>query len=405
METSGTKRTGTGAHALLVCPNQGMFSELAPLLSHHLPGVQLAQLKQYPESTAIATMTASGVRLVFVDAETDERRGQELIRQLQGAAAGIQVVALFSNNSPDRILQCLRHGASEFLIRPFTPEELKPVLERVAKISPALAGGQRAKVVLIAPVKGSCGASTLAANLAFQRKGLKSEKLLLVDLDPLTGTLGFQLKLKSNFSFADALSRASGLDEDLWRAMVARYGEIDVLLAPENPADIVHELRDPVPVLEFARRLYDTIVVDCAGVFSEWCPMLAAISDDVLLVTTGELPQLLATQRALAYLENHGIGRDRLRLIVNRYSRDGGLGKDAIAAALQSEIYQIIPADYDAVRTALVEGKTANPASAFGKAVASLASKVSGNSSAGAKRAKAPFLGGILGSIFSRAAS
>ncbi len=401
MPTPATTRTDAGAQALLICPDQTMCSELAPLVSHVLPGLRLTILKQYPDPGP-AVGLAGGVHLCFVDADSDERRSGDLIRQLQQAAPSVQVIALLSNKSPDRILQCLRQGASEFLIRPFTTAELEPVLERVAQLSPAQARRHRARIILVAPVKGSCGASTLAATLAFQRKRLEADKMLLVDLDPLAGTLAFQLKLNAHFNFTDVLSRASALDQDLWRATVARCGELDVLLAPENPVDVAQEFRDPTPILQFARGLYDAIVVDCAGVFSDWFPLLAALSDHVLVVTTAELPSLLATQKALAYLHNAGIAQDQLRLIVNRYSRDAALSKDAIAAALQAEVYEFLPADFDAIRAALVDGKTVSPASPLGKAVATLAGRLSGHAPA-AGRSRMPFLGGILRSFFSKA--
>ena len=51
------------------------------------------------------------------------------------------------------------------------------------------------------PAKGACGATTIACNLAFQWKRLGAKKILLADLDPLTGTLSFLLKIKSIYSF------------------------------------------------------------------------------------------------------------------------------------------------------------------------------------------------------------
>ena len=46
---------------------------------------------------------------------------------------------------------------------------------------------------------------TIACNLAFQWKRRGAKKVLLADLDPLTGTMSFLLKIKSVFSFLDML--------------------------------------------------------------------------------------------------------------------------------------------------------------------------------------------------------
>ncbi len=73
------------------------------------------------------------------------------------------------------------------------------------------------------PAKGGCGASTIASNLAYQMKR-GDKRILLADLDPLAGTLSFLLKIKSNYSFMDALARSHDIDADLWRSVVTSRG-------------------------------------------------------------------------------------------------------------------------------------------------------------------------------------
>ena len=86
---------------------------------------------------------------------------------------------------------------------------------------------------MVMPAKGACGASTIACNLAFQWKRHGAKRVLLADLDPLTGTMSFLLKIKSIYSFVDVLMRGGELDHDLWNSMVTHVQGIDVLLAPE----------------------------------------------------------------------------------------------------------------------------------------------------------------------------
>ena len=51
----------------------------------------------------------------------------------------------------------------------------------------------------------------------------------------------------------------------------------------------------------------------------------ARAANELLLVTTNELPALQAAQRALSYLDSNRIGRWKVRLIVNRYQREAKL--------------------------------------------------------------------------------
>ncbi|MCP5118574.1 MAG: response regulator, partial [bacterium] len=150
-----------------------MISELIPLLTHHLAGIQVTQSKTYPDSERLESLvTETRPNLCFVDVATDKKLAKQVIETLLAVASGVQIVVLLHGNDPDLILQFLRLGASEFLISPFSPEDLKPVLTRLSELSPSMSYGKGAKVICVAPTKGACGASTIASNLAFLRKRL-----------------------------------------------------------------------------------------------------------------------------------------------------------------------------------------------------------------------------------------
>ena len=138
------------------------------------------------------------------------------------------------------------------------------------------------------------------------------------------------------------------------------------------------------------------VIIDAGGVYGEWNLNQARMANDLLLVTTNELPALQAAQRALSYLDANRIGRWKIRLIVNRYMRDVGLSREVIATALHTEVYDIFPSDYEAVQKALIEGKPVPSNTTFGKSIIQLADKLSGRSEAVLAK-KSSSLGGLLG--------
>jgi Flp pilus assembly CpaE family ATPase len=85
------------------------------------------------------------------------------------------------------------------------------------------------------------------------------------------------------------------------------------------------------------------VVLDTNSVYGEWNLNQARLANELLLITTNELPALQAAQRALSYLDTHRIGRWKIRLIVNRYHRDVGLSRDVIGTALHNEVFEIFP--------------------------------------------------------------
>ena len=384
--------------ALFICPSTKIVRDLSPLLKHHLPGFSSHELNVYPDRVQIGGVMASeSPTLCLLEVSEPLERALSVIPDLLRADAKLLIIVILSQNDPELVLRCLRQGASDFLIQPFTSDHVEAALQKVARLQPGRTKNP-GKVYCIMPAKGGCGASTIATNLAYQLKRHGDKRILLADLDPLAGTQSFLLKIKSSYSFMDVLARAHDIDGDLWKAVVTNRQGVDVLLAPEVMTEGMSDLSDASGIVEYARAIYDLVVLDTGGVYGEWNLSQAQIADEILLVTTNELTALQAVQRALSYLDSGGIGRYKVRLIVNRYDRHVGLSKDVIGTALHTEIYHIMPSDYEAIQKSLMEGKPLAPTTNFGKSVAGLVERLAGTSEPARKSSS---LSGLL-NLFSR---
>ena len=181
---------------------------MEPLLAKYLAGVTISHLKNYPSPRDLGGLVGGGTpNLVFLDVVSDQEQAGQLLPELTRLGPSVQVIAVLTANDPDFILRCLRAGAVDFLIQPFTKEQIDGALAKLARVqlTPEGSGKEPAKIYAVMPAKGACGATTIACNLAFQWKRLGAKKILLADLDPLTGTLSFLLKIKSTYSFLDTL--------------------------------------------------------------------------------------------------------------------------------------------------------------------------------------------------------
>ena len=390
---------------LVVSADRKLKNELIPVLGQELPMAPLVDLSQMPDRRLIAEM-ASGERpaLIFLDVGIDKDGGLDALTLLSQGLIGVPVVVVLGGNDPDVILRCLRMGASEFLLRPVTSDQLQPVLARLVmrKGDGALTGGARVQVLM--PVKGACGASTLASNLVFHWKRHGFKRIMLADFDPATGTIPFLLKLKPAYSFVDAMTRDTGLDSDVWRGLVTRHQDIDVLLSPEEPIDVDSTNADPSSLFDFARQSYDIITVDAPGPHGNWAHSLANLADELLLITTNELPALRAAQRVLQNFDRIGVDQAKIKLIVNRYSGEAGLNQEAIETALHTDVFHVVPSDYDAVQAALVEGKPIGPGSPIGKSLAQLADRLAGKRSSSGEpgQAKKSSIGSLFSGLIGR---
>lgn len=358
---------------LIVCPS----SETTRRLRSALLDAGLAEpvaVDSWPPPGTISTLALrTGCTLCLIDLAADQ---EQALAAIGDASATLPVVALHPRNDADVILRSLRRGAREFL-SDSSPEQVRSLLERLDRA--AAPAGQQAKgrLLCVVPGKPGCGASTVAAHLAALPSSYA--KSLLVDLDGLTGSIGFLLKLKSEYHVGDVLRDWKRLDDDLWARLVAPSSGVDVLLAPENPCSPCAVTPEVAGALAaFWRARYDPIVLDFPGANAAAASGFAALADDLLLVSTNELAALHAARRSIEVLEQTVPDRTRVRLILNRYTPATGLKREDVKTALQVEPYAILNNDYDTLQAAILEGRPAPASSRFGAAIRALSLRLRG---------------------------
>ena len=363
--------------ALLICPNRTILSEITPMLAYGLPLAPIQEVPASPNRRQLVDLLKTvDPRLCFLDFSTPQQ-AFEVLSELHSLSPNLPVIALLGANSPDLVLKCMRQGAMDFLIRPFTADQIDACVEKIARVIPAPSGNAGGgKVIAVMPAKGASGATTIACNLAYQCKRLGAPRVLLADLDPLTGTVSFVMKLKSTYSFMDVLHREDSLEADLWKQMTTVSQGVEVLLGPETLVDPHTELPTAAPIVEFAQAMYEAVVLDCGGVYGNWNMSLARLSDEVLLVTTNEVASLYAAQRALMYMDSQRVDMNKVKLVVNRYHKESGLLNDNFKEAFSTEVFQTIPADGDAVQKSLMDGKPIQGNTQIGKNLAAMADKL-----------------------------
>lgn len=355
---------------LVVCPGNDLAQRLASALAA-LGFAGVPRLAEYPPLGAMAAAAARhDANVCFLDMCANQEHALLLISE---AAPRMAVVPLNPQNDAEMMLRALRRGAADFLSDP-SVAQVRAILDRLSAKHPPAGAEKPAVVCAVFPGKPGSGASTLAAQLACEMKRIGLARVLLADLDSMTGSVGFQLKLKSDFSVADAAEDAGRLDDDLWGRLTVECDGFDVLLAP---ADATPRIRPGQPgmldLLHFLKPRYDAVILDLPGVAAAIETACTQAAQHLLLVTTNELAALHAARRSLEFLERGGADKTRLRLIVNRYTPRTGLKREDVRTALKLEPYAVLSNDYDAVQNAILEGKPVAKGTPFSRAVNRLA--------------------------------
>lgn len=356
-----------------------MEKELLELLPQQIRLRPVVTGEFYPTVSALAPiLSASQISICFLDVSSDTGHAFQLMNYLIHLSAPPCLVAVLAENDPELILKALRGGAVGFLLRPFQQSQLQAVVRRIQQLRPEAAASREGegKVCCIFPAKGNSGATLMAGNLAYQARQIGINKVLLADMDLISGTVGFTFKIKAQYHLADALRYSGNIDADLWKALIASYRSIDVLVAPDGALDYTLEMQNPAPMLDFCRTAYEIIILDGGLPYGDWSLRLAKLSDQVVLVLTPDPPAVYATQRVLAYWNRYGIGGSKLHVVVNRLQKDSPLKIEDIEATLGLKIFHTLPTDHTVVENAIMEGKPVATTSGLGRATAELASRL-----------------------------
>ncbi len=355
-----------------ICPHPDSLRRLQESLAA-LGLEPVEPVTEYPRNAAAALAVAGARNICFLDVAGDPPHAQALISEL---AAAMPVVALHPDKDADMILSCLRQGACEFLADP-TPDALRALFERLGRIRSGTASPGAGEIYCVLPGKPGSGASTLAVHLAIQFRRSGAARVLLVDGDPLSAGVTFQLKLKPELPLAEMRRDWSCMDDELWARLTVPAHGVDVLVAPEDAAARVFTDREfSAELRTFWKSRYDIVVVDLPDVLAARENGLAGLAGTVLLVTGNELGALQACSRSLRCLDAGSDSAAGLRLILNRYAPATGLKREEVKTALSIEPFFSLCNDFDAIQAALLAGNPVSPGSRFGAGVHALCRKL-----------------------------
>jgi pilus assembly protein CpaE len=270
----------------------------------------------------------------------------KLIQRLTVECPKTAIISAAHETSPDLILESLRAGAREFLRLPISPDELKTVLDRISEFCEGQteAPKQKGKMVAVFSSKGGCGTSFIATNLA----AATAMKTVLVDLNLQAGDLPLFLGVDPRYSIADMVENRSRLDDALISSLMTPYSSSLSLLAAPKEADSADEIKPEhvFDVLQRLRESYDYIVLDPQHTFDSITLAALDQSDEILLVLTLDIPAIRSTQRALEIFDRLGYPRKKVRIVVNRWSKQIDLDLRQVEKFLGEPVIGFVPSDY-----------------------------------------------------------
>jgi pilus assembly protein CpaE len=281
----------------------------------------------------------------------------KFIQRLVTECPRTAIISAAHNGSPDLILESLRAGAREFLRLPISAEELRTVMDRVSSFCASQAGPvkKKGRMVAVFSSKGGCGTSFVATNLAASA----AARTVLLDLNLQAGDLPLFLGVDPKYSIADMVENRAQLDESLISSFVTPYSSNLSLLAAPKQADSADEIEPEhvFSVLQHLREAYDYIVIDPQHTFDSITLAALDQSDEIVLVLTLDIPAIRSTQRALEIFDRLGYPRKKIRIVVNRWSKQIDIDLREVEKFIGEPVVGFIPSDYQTAVTSINLGQ------------------------------------------------
>ncbi|HET7182869.1 MAG TPA: response regulator [Candidatus Limnocylindrales bacterium] len=322
---------------------------------------------------AITMATASKPDVVLMDINMPGMDGITATEKLAADVPTAAVIMMSVQGEADYLRRSMLAGAREFLVKPFSSDELTASIrqvwarerEKLSRYAPVTTtqeisngSGEPASVVAVFSPKGGVGRTTVAVNLAVAA-AQTGKRVALVDASFQFGDVGVLLNLNPrNKSIADLAGELqSGEAESLDTFMITHSSGVKVLLAPPSPEQA--ELIGPSAVkkvLNGLRGTFDLIVVDCPSSFNE--PTLAVLdeSDLILTLLTLEITSVKNMRLFLEVCDQLGYGPDKIRLVLNRADSTLGIRVADVEHSIGRKVDHTIVSDGRSVVYALNRG-------------------------------------------------
>ncbi len=336
--------------------------------------------------SAIEELFASDPEVVFLDLGEDPADGISILRSICESSPDLIIIPAGPPVGAEALLEVMRSGASEYLPKPVSPDDVEAALTRAAR----KLGGvhtkddrEEARTLAILSAKGGVGVTTLAANLAIELRRASRSRTLLLDLNLELGTAAAILGIQPRYSFLDLIRNFHRLDDDLLDSYLERHESgIHLLASPDRPEEIEGVTEKHIRVLlHFLRGHFGFIVIDLGRHLNPIATAALEQSDQCLMVATPTLPTLRNIKRVLP-LVRVGAGSDpsAIKLLLNEYTEDGEISVAQVEEVLGLDVFLTLPKDDLALRHSVNIGRPVvlNGKSRYSKDVRSLSSLLAG---------------------------
>lgn len=235
------------------------------------------------------------------------------------------------------------------------------------------------RVISVCSTKGGVGRSSLTVNLAV---GLakQGQRVAVLDGDVQFGDVAMYFDLKPKKTIYEWVKEGEARQElDIDKFMTMHESGVSVLAAPGRPEFFeIITAADIRMAIEELKKIYTVILIDNSSYLSEIHLQCIEESDELLLLTTGDLPSVKNLKLYMDTLVSLDLNLET-RLIMNQKTRKSLIDEKKILEITGLPVYATLPKQENIVEASINEGQPyviTHPRKPLSKEVLKLAGKL-----------------------------
>jgi pilus assembly protein CpaE len=303
-----------------------------------------------------------GPDVCLIDFDKDRREAIAAAERIHSKAPETAIFAVSARSEADLIIQAMRCGCSEFLVKPIDRTLLLHAVARVGGRRKEKKAYLNALVMAFMGAKGGCGVTTIVTHLAALLASSYSRKTLVVDLHPVLGDASLYLGLtRFRYDAFELMENTDRLDAELLQGFIVHHASgLDLIPGPQRAEPARQLFPGAVNrTFEFLRHRYEFILVDLRPELTDLNLELIRGCDQLYLVTVAEVAPLRNAAHQIESLMRLEVPEERIRVILNRSQKRSVISDAQIEKVIRRKIFWRVPNQYHEVVRSISGG---NPA-------------------------------------------
>lgn len=297
--------------------------------------------------------------IVFIDInnESDFEKINEIKLYTQ------KIIITSIDASTNTIIEAMRLGAKEILIKPVLKDDLKRVLTILSQPNFIEESDSASKIITIYSNKGGIGKTTIASNLAIELAKTTKDKVALIDLNLQLGDISTFFNLNPTFDVAYVVKNLIDKKNDILLKAFEKFKNTSLyILSDPNYIEQSESItpQDIESLFKVLKKIFPYIIIDMSSNIDANSLKILDKSDIILFTTIVNIPAIRNAQRCLNLFRSRNYPKERVKIVLNRYMESDEIKLEDIETTLGEKIYWKLPNNYFSIMESINKGIPVN---------------------------------------------